>query len=467
MAHFKRPLWQNLRLRLVAWYSLLTGLTMLAFDCYLYFQFRQSLLEQVDRTLEVATIQALKNLDDEVSVLTFDPRQNAPALASLLGEAGVSVYLFNQEEDLQGSFGDLLPNPTQAELMPGWQTWRTGNKVWRVYTEAIPARDQRPAGWLRVAHSLEAVDQVSTSLLQKMLVGVPLILTMGGMGGLFLASRALNPIDKITRMAERVRVSGDLSQRLRYRGVADELERLATMFDDMLDSLQATFQRERRFIADASHELRTPLTAIKGRLSVTMNQPRSAERYLETLEAVDQEVDWLIRLSSDLLLLSQLEQHHVNSWTPESLNFSDLLEAIGDQVQPLADLKAVGFVTAIPPELNLQGSPDHLIRLFFNLLDNAIKHTPPGGEVCLTACAEGRSILVTVADTGPGITSQHIPHLFERFYRTEASRTRQVGGTGLGLAIAQEIAHRHGGTIAVVSTLKQGAAFTVTLPRCE
>ncbi|WP_231605405.1 cell wall metabolism sensor histidine kinase WalK [Synechococcus sp. CBW1006] len=285
------------------------------------------------------------------------------------------------------------------------------------------------------------------------------------MGGLFLANRALKPVGEITRMTEKVRISGDLTQRIRYHGTTDdELARLATLFDEMLDSLEATFEHERRFTADASHELRTPLTALKGRLQVTLSQSRVAETYVETLQAIEQEVDRLIRLSNDLLLLSRLDQNHDKGGF-ELIDLKDLLAATAAQIQPLADLRRIQLITDLAPDLQIQGSPDHLIRLFLNLLDNAVKHTPASGTVTVTAVAQRGSVQVSVSDTGPGISSEHLPHLFQRFYRVEKSRSRAMGGTGLGLAIAQEIVHRHHGTIAAQSQPGEGTTLRVSFPR--
>lgn len=458
---YRKP-WQNLRLRLVAWYSVLAGLSMLASDGFMYLEFRQTLFDQIDSALEVTAIQALKNLDDEVDTLTFDPRQEAAILASLLNDAGVEIYLLGQDGSMKEHFGDSLTLPTQQGLQPGFKTLVTKNGRWRIYTQEILPRHDRPPGWLKVARSLQPVDTTLQNLLNQHLLKVPLLLGMVGLGGLFLANRALKPIGQITRMAEQVRVSGDLTQRIHYQGTTDdELERLATIFDEMLDSLQATFEHEKRFTADASHELRTPLTALKGRLHVALSQPRTADMYEETLKAIEQEVDRLIRLSSDLLLLSRLEQRHQDIHL-EPIDLSDLLAAIAEQIQPLADLQQLQFSTHIAPDLQIQGSPDHLIRLFLNLLDNAVKHTAAQGAVSLTAGVQGHCIQVKVRDTGIGILPEHLPHLFERFYRVEKSRSRTMGGTGLGLAIAQEIVHRHNGAIAVQSQPGHGTTFTVT-----
>ncbi len=463
---YRKP-WKNLRLRLVAWYSLLAGLSMLASDGFMYLEFRQTLFDQIDNALEVTAIQALKNLDDEVDTLMFDPRQEAAILASLLNDAGVEIYLLGQDGSVKEDFGDSLPLPTQQDLQPGFKTLISENGRWRIYTQEILPRNDRPPGWLKVARSLQPVDATLQNLLNQHLLKVPLLLGMVGLGGLFLANRALKPIGQITQMAEQVRVSGDLTQRIHYQGTTDdELERLATIFDEMLDSLQATFEHEKRFMADASHELRTPLTALKGRLHVALSQPRTTDMYEETLNAIEQEVDRLIRLSSDLLLLSRLEQRHQDIHL-EPIDLSDLLAAIAEQIQPLADLQQLQFSIHIAPDLQIQGSPDHLIRLFLNLLDNAVKHTPAQGKIRLMAEAQEHCVQVRVSDTGIGILPEHLPHLFERFYRVEKSRSRTIGGTGLGLAIVQEIVNHHNGAISVQSQPGYGTTFTVSFFQCS
>jgi signal transduction histidine kinase len=233
------------------------------------------------------------------------------------------------------------------------------------------------------------------------------------------------------------------------------------MFDEMLDSLQANFEQQKRFTADASHELRTPLTTLKGRLQVSLSQSRSTEAYVDTLQAIEHEVDRLIRLSTDLLLLSRLEQNH-QAVDFEPVDLSDFLLAIAAQIKPLAELKHLEFVTHIAPGLRVFGSPDQLIRLFLNLLDNAVKYTPVRGKVVLDAGVLNGAVVVSVSDNGNGIPRDHLPHLFERFYRVEKSRSRSMGGTGLGLAIAQEIVHRHHGAISVDSQPENGSIFTVT-----
>ncbi|MEM9452250.1 MAG: ATP-binding protein [Cyanobacteria bacterium P01_E01_bin.6] len=431
----------------------------------MYLDLRQTLLSQIDDSLEVSAILALKNLDDEVDILTFDPRQDTPSLVSLLNNAGVEIYLREQDGSIKEHFGNSLLLISQLEVQPGFKTLTTENERWRIHTRKIALRSDRPPGWLTVAHSLQPMDITLNNLLKRYLLKVPLLLTMVCLGGLFLANRALRPIAQITLMTERVRVSGDLTQRIRYQGSTDdELQRLAALFDEMLDSLQATFEHEKRFTADASHELRTPLTTLKGRLHVTLSQPRTAKEYKESLHAIEQEVNRLIRLSNDLLFLSRLERHH-QYLNLESINLSDLLAAVAEQIQPMADLHHLQFSTNIAPHLQILGSPDHLIRLFLNLLDNAVKYTSAQGQINLIAITLEESIQIDVKDTGIGISAEHIPNLFERFYRADKSRSQDISGTGLGLAIAQEITHRYHGTIRVRSQLGYGTSFIVTFPK--
>jgi two-component system, OmpR family, heavy metal sensor histidine kinase CusS len=459
-----RKPWQNLRLRLVAWYSLLAGLSMLVSDGYTYLEFRQTLLAQVDRSLEVSAIQARKNLDDEVDVLVFDPRRDAPLLASLLNDAGVEIYLISLDGSVKEQFGDSLSSLSTSNLAPGYNTLTKPDGRWRIYTKELLTNDGNPSGWLKVAQSLKPMDATLARVFQRNLLKLPILLGMIAFGGLFLANRALQPIARITRTIKRIRVSGDLAQRIHYRSSADdELARLATLFDEMLDSIQATFDHERRFTADASHELRTPLTAMKGRLQVTLSQLRTVDTYEETLRAIGLEVDRLIRLSNDLLLLSRLEQNHING-PMEMVDLGNLLAESAAQIQPLADLRHLHLTTDLAPDLFIQGSPDHLIRLFLNLLDNAVKHTPDSGSIMLQAMASGKGVEVVLRDSGSGISPEHLPHLFERFYRVEKSRSRAMGGTGLGLAIAQEIVHRHHGRISVTSQLGVGTTFTISFP---
>jgi heavy metal sensor kinase len=252
--------------------------------------------------------------------------------------------------------------------------------------------------------------------------------------------------------------------------------RLARTFDAMLARLDEAFRRQRQFTADASHELRTPLTVIKGDIGVALNRPRGAAEYRRVLAELEDEVDRLTRLVEDLLLLARADTGRP-LLQPESLDLAGLLRAVADQVRPLAEAKGLTLHLQVPDSLPLNGDPDKLIRLFLNLLDNAVKYTPAGGQVTLQATAAvggwssavtseaSPAVIVQVTDTGPGIPPEHLAHIFERFYRADESRSRAAGGSGLGLAIARWIAEAHGGRIEVDSEPGRGSTFSVWLPR--
>ena len=468
MRSWWQPGWATLRVRLTAWYMLLMALTLLFFSGYLYLRLEHSLLAQVDATLQVTASQALTNLDEENGHPAFQNKEASQVAASRLNQAGFAVRLIAADGTVWDGFGSYLAVPTWVPVVAGYHTLGTGEAHWRVYSQPIQALGGQSVIWLQVAQSLAPLQDAVENLRTQIFLGLPFVLMLAGVGGYFLADRALRPIDRITRTAQAISAS-QLSRRIGHAGPQDEVGRLAATFDRMLDRLQAAFERERRFTADASHELRTPLTALKGRLGVTLNQPRTAAEYESALRDLEQEVDRLIRLSTDLLFLARLDQRRL-PWQPQALDLSDLLSAVMEQMRPLASASGLALTEEVPPGLSILGDPDHLIRLFLNLLDNAVKYTPPGGQVTLRAGLERTGVWVAISDTGPGIPPEHLPHVFERFYRVEEARSRESGGAGLGLAIAYEITRWHGGTVEVRSEPGHGATFTVHLPfqpRCE
>lgn len=453
----------TLRARLTLWYILLLGITLFAFSFYLYFRLENSLLEQVDTSLQVAASQAFNNLNESGDSPAFANTDHSQTMERRLGQAGVAVRLISRDGTLLDGLGSYRDLPDFLPLENGFRTLEANDEetTWRIYSQFIQDEGQT-IGWLQSAQRLNLVTGASDSLLQQMLIGLPLILVLTGVGGLFLADRALRPIDLITRSAQAISAS-DLSQRINYQGPKDEVGRLAQTFDRMLERLQKSFERERRFTGDAAHELRTPLTAIKGRMEVTLNTQRTPADYIETLTDIEQEINRLIRLTSDLLYLARLDEGQLRL-QGSAEDISDLLAAIVEQIQPAADGKGIRIITDIAPALLIYADTDHLIRLFLNLFDNAVKYTPSNGQITITAKRAADVVLVKIADTGSGIRAEDLPHLFERFYRVEADRSRKTGGVGLGLAIAHEIASWHGGSIQVKSEWGRGTTFTISLP---
>jgi len=452
-----------LRARLTLWYVLLLGLTLLLFSGSLYLRMQRSLLAQVDSALQAAVAQAVTTIDEEDGRPRFQETEHGQDVERRLSQTGFAVRLVALDGTVWQGFGGDVSLPVQLPLAGGYVTAAGSDGGWRLYTQPLIGDDDRRTGWIQATQSLSQVQQAMTSLRSQALLGLPFVLLLAGGSGFWLANRALRPIDRMTRTAAAIGAH-ELDRRIGYRGPADEVGRLATTLDQMLERLAAAFARERRFIADASHELRTPLTALKGRIGVTLDRTRPVEEYEIVLRDLAREVDRLIRLSADLLLLARLDQGGL-PWQPDRLTLRDLLAAIVEQLRPLATAKRMTLVLESGPDLIVEGAADHLIRLFLNLVDNAIKYTPPGGQVRLRADATGTVARVTISDTGPGIAPEQLPHIFERFYRVAVDRSRDVGGAGLGMAIAYEIARWHRGTIKVESAVGHGTIVTVRLPR--
>jgi signal transduction histidine kinase len=269
----------------------------------------------------------------------------------------------------------------------------------------------------------------------------------------------------ISRVADSIRV-GDFGERIRYQGPGDEVGKLAAAFDRMLDRVEHAFVRERRFTSDASHELRTPLTAIKGGIGVTLSRRRTPEEYEAALRDLEGQVDRLIRLSTNLLVVARAGR--TRNEEPEIVDLTDLLGVTVQQMGPLAQERGIELETKVPSGMYVSGFAEDLARVLSNLLANAIRFTPPSGRIRVLArgCsrAQSDSICIDVVDTGAGIATEDLPHIFEPFYRGRGSLSGEEESSGLGLAIARDIVRAHGGSLDVVSRQGEGSTFTVLLP---
>lgn len=292
---------------------------------------------------------------------------------------------------------------------------------------------------------------------------VPVILVVAALGGYWLSRRALSPVDEITQAARKIGAQ-DLGQRITVHKSGDELERLADTLNGMLARLESAFQRITKFTADASHELRTPVSVMRASAEIALRKSRSEEEYRQALAQILQESERLSQLIEQLLILARSDAGSaVLPMVPT--NMAQPLQVACEQAGLLAREKQLAFSLRLPDNpLWVQGDPSSLERLFLVLLDNAVKYTPDHGRVEVQLHAEDGFAVASVRDTGIGVSSEDLPHIFERFYRADPARTRDSGGSGLGLAIGTWIAQVHGGEIRVQSEPSRGSCFEVRLP---
>ncbi len=321
------------------------------------------------------------------------------------------------------------------------------------------ATGQRLVG--QIATSSTRVQDQIDALKHILIYAAGVMLLISAAGGWLLAGRALKPIDELTRRARQI-TAHDLSQRLNL-DQEDELGRMAATFDDMIGRLQEAFERQKRFTSDASHELRTPLTVMQAELGLALTRPRAAEDYRHTLLSMDEEVSRLSLIVNDLLTLTRIDVDPV-AIQHQPLALHELLGGLARRVGMIAaERNTTVEVEGLQPA-TITGDATRLRQLFTNLLDNAVTYTPDGGRVTVRLERARDGARVTIGDTGIGIAAEHLPRIFERFYRTSEARAHHAHGTGLGLAISWSVVQAHQGEIAVQSTLGQGTTFTVFLP---
>ena len=294
------------------------------------------------------------------------------------------------------------------------------------------------------------------------LVGLAGLVIFGAGTGYFLSGQMLKPVDRVMATASRISHT-NLKERLREQGPEDEIKRLADTFDEMLGRLDGAFESQKQFLQDASHELRTPIAIAQTNIEVLkMKEERSPEDYEHLLQVLTMSLERMNSVNDNLLLLSEGERTQYR-WA--EVDMTSLLREVFVESGDRATEAGITLETVIPSEkVSVKGDTLRLKQAVMNLLDNAIKYNRPGGTVRISTHTEGTLSLVTIEDTGIGISESDISLIFDRFYRVDKSRSRSMGGTGLGLAIVKKIVEDHGGTLFVESTLGEGSTFRIVLP---
>jgi two-component system OmpR family sensor kinase len=359
--------------------------------------------------------------------------------------------------------------PTPADLLA---RLRDGETVFRTVTDfgeepvrmvSLPVRVGEGGYAVQVAMSLDDAHAVLRAG-RWLFLSMSLVILAGiGLTSALLARRALRPIDRMVTRARHIG-EGNLGERLPHPGTRDEIGRLVETLNEMLGRIERSFEIQRRFTADASHELRSPLSRLRAELEVTLRRPRTVPEYEETLRSCLEEVQRVQGLTEELLELARIDARE-EAETALPIAISEIVDAAVSAVTPEAVRRGILVWAERPREVLVNAAPVAAKVALANILDNAVKFSRPGGEVRVTVTADGDEADIVVSDTGPGVSPEDVPRLFQRFYRGKASRATDVPGVGLGLAISRALVERQGGRISVGASGDKGATFTVHLPR--
>ncbi len=480
----------TIRLRLTLWYTALLGATLILFSVLVYAllaanlwtQVRQNVERQADDIVGLLTQQLLRT---QQLLVIRDSGFGFPELDLFTSGAGAQVInpdgtIYMRSENLGNmrvpNYRNALPNIAQGKPHL-YYTQNANNIPFLVYSEPLVVNDF-VLGAVQIVQPIDSVENTLNQVSRYLILGTALSLMLAAIVGALIAHRALKPIGAITTTASGITLTRDLGQRLQIADQASEVGQLAATFNEMLDRIQKLFDTQERLIADVSHELRTPLTTMQGNIELLQRMLAAEagparqgngknEILRETLSEVEQETHRMSKMINDLLLLAQADSGALQlQWTPVEMD--TLMLEVYRQTKRMADLHrgpgALDVRLGHEDQALVWGDQDRLRQLLLNLTNNAVKYTPEGGTITLSLKNEDGWVQIAVHDTGIGIHPENQAQIFERFYRTDKARSRELGGSGLGLSIVQWIAQAHHGRITVASEAQQGSTFTLWLP---
>lgn len=467
----------SVRFRLTLWYAITLAVILAVSAVFSYHYFAGNLHRQLDEELyQIAAV--IENARDRL----LDPEQPGQACDSMMNIAHThnwGAYLLLLDASLQpicyshNLLERELPFGPVARQQVRWlkphlesvHDEHPSGETHELRLLSFPLVDNnRLSGVLQVAKYQGPMhDTVENLRMIYLLVG-PFAIFWLCLGCWFLADRLLAPVVEITEAAQKI-TADKLGQRLPIPSKRDEMARMASVLNQMLERLENSFRRIRQFSADASHELRTPLTILRGETEVTLRWAKTPEEFRDMLRSNMEEIDRMERIIESLLTLAKSEIGEV-TLEVKKLSLSDLLQELYLQGKILAEPKqiTVALELQVSEEVRLRGDELRLRQLFLNLISNGIKYTPEGGSVTISLAIQDDSALIDIRDTGIGIPDSDLPRIFDRFYRVDKARNRMDGGSGLGLAIVKWIVEAHGGQIEVTSEPGAGSTFSVRLP---
>lgn len=455
----------SIRLRLTLLYIAILAITLIAFSVGLYLIQSQAMLETTKTTL-ARQAQEYANL-----ARRFPSRPEMPMPTILPGRwmqiRNADGAVIRRTADLSDTTLPLSDAGLRAVRAgtPWIETVIVDDDPLLIYSQRIGAPERTEI--VQIAAPIIERENALATLRVLLVIGNTLAILAALVIGWVLAGAALQPIHRITQTAQTIGAERDFHRRVQHIGPNDEVGQLAAMFNTMLTELESAYRQveqaleaQKRFVADASHELRTPLTTIRGNTELLRNDlPMDAQERADILADTKEEIERLIRLVNQLLMLARADAGQ--SLRRESIPLKPLIEDVCRQTQSLAPRRPITVDAG--KEISVLADRDALKQVLLIVLDNARVHTPAHAAIRVATRLDAARATITIRDQGPGIAPNLLPHIFERFYRGDPSRSG--GGAGLGLSIAKELIEAQGGTITVESEIGKGSAFTITLPQ--
>lgn len=454
----------SIRVKLTSWYAAVLALMLIVYAAATFLAVRHEFSEQFDQELH-------DDLEAAESLLMWTPDGRLAASGSgdhdpdATAERAYDVWSVNGERLYRSGPPVALPPavapPAQshgeyASIDVNGQQWRTVTATTMVGGRAVV---------LRASRSAERLRGQLWEIVLVLVVGLPLVVVLSGIGGYALARRALAPIDHLASEAQRI-TADRLHQRVSAPNQGDEIGRLAAVINDTFARLESSFDQLRRFTADASHELRTPLAVVRGLGEAAVAERREPAEYQEVIGSMLEEVDRMTQLVDTLLRLSRADAGTIRL-SLEPLDLAQLTRDVTSSLSLLAEERNQTLTLDATDGIVASGDRLVLREAITNLLDNAIKYGPAGSTIALRVDRVGDRAVVAIADEGPGVAAEYRERIFHRFFRVDEARSRDHGGAGLGLAIAKWAVELHGGQIAVVSRSGGGSEFRIELPMTQ
>jgi heavy metal sensor kinase len=459
---------RTLRFRLTFWYCSALTVILVAFGFLVYGTVRHRVVRHHDEPLQemAAAVLHILNEQEDCHTLTAAQTQTLNQLGRLIlvheVEGGHQVFYQSPEMKANalapavGALGwEIVPKPTLLTIEQNGLPWRV---------LSVPYRSKMGRlGNIRLMENLGDIEETLRSLRLALFLLTPAGIIISALGGYWLAGKALAPVAEVARAAREIEAS-KLDQRLASPGTDDEIGRLVETLNHMFGRLESSFEAMKRFTADASHELRTPLATLRNTIDVVLDRPRSAEDQHAALVSIGEEVERLQAIVEDLLLLARADSGRLPMHR-EPLDLGLLATSLAETYEPQFRDREITLGLQVQPGAEILGDERWFCQVIGNLLDNALKFTPAKGRIDLEVVGNATSVQLRVSDSGPGLPKDSLERIFERFYQTEASRTRTENrGAGLGLAIVAWIVKSHDGRITASNRPDGGASFRVELP---